>query len=109
MSGDIKISTLLRKVAVESILCCVLSHLSCVHLFCEPMDLSLPGSSVHGILQARVLEWVAMPSSRGYSPPRVRITYVSYVSCIDRRVLYYWGHLEALKDINKTQIQHSLK
>ena len=70
MSGDIKISTLLRKVAVESIPCCVLSHLSRVHLFCEPMDLSLPGSSVHGILQARVLEWVAMPSSRGSSRPR---------------------------------------
>ena len=34
------------------------------------MDLSLPGSSVHGILQARFLEWVAVPSSRGSSPPR---------------------------------------
>ena len=32
---------------------------------CDPMDHSLPGSSVHGILQARILEWVAMPSSRG--------------------------------------------
>ena len=30
---------------------------------CDPMDCSLPGSSVHGILQARILEWVAMPSS----------------------------------------------
>ena len=38
--------------------------------FCNPMDYSLPGSSVHGILQARVLEWVAMPSSRGSSWPR---------------------------------------
>ena len=34
------------------------------------MDCSLPGSSVHGILQARILEWVAMPSSRGSSQPR---------------------------------------
>ena len=32
---------------------------------CDPMDCSLPGSCVHGILQARILEWVAMPSSRG--------------------------------------------
>ena len=32
---------------------------------CDPVDRSPPGSSVHGILQARVLEWVAMPSSRG--------------------------------------------
>ena len=37
---------------------------------CNPMDCSPPGSSVHGILQARTLEWVAMPSSRGSSQPR---------------------------------------
>ena len=37
---------------------------------CNPMDYNLPGSSVHGILQARILEWVAMPSSRGSSQPR---------------------------------------
>ena len=36
----------------------------------DPMDCSLPGSSVHEILQARTLEWVAMPSSRGSSQPR---------------------------------------
>ena len=37
---------------------------------CDPMDCSPPASSVHGILQARILEWVAMPSSRGSSRPR---------------------------------------
>ena len=37
---------------------------------CDPMDCSPPGSSVHGILQARILEYVAMPSSRGSSRPR---------------------------------------
>ena len=36
----------------------------------DPTDCSPPGSSVHEILQARTLEWVAMPSSRGSSPPR---------------------------------------
>ena len=40
---------------------------------CEPMDYSPPGSSVHGILQARILEWVAMPSPRGSSQPRDQI------------------------------------
>ena len=45
------------------------------------MDCSPPGSSVHGILYARILEWVAMPSSRGSSTPRDRI-HISYVSCI---------------------------
>ena len=37
---------------------------------CDPLDCKLPGSSVHGILQARILEWIAMPSSRGSSQPR---------------------------------------
>ena len=42
------------------------SHPQCLTL-CESMDCSLPGSSVHGILQARILKWVAVPSSRGSS------------------------------------------
>ena len=37
---------------------------------CHPMDCSPPGSSAHGILQARILEWVAISSSRGSSQPR---------------------------------------
>ena len=54
---------------------------------CDSTDCSPPGPSVHGILQARILEWVAMPSSRGSSWPRGQ-TCVSYVSCIGRQVLY---------------------
>ena len=53
---------------------------------CNPMDCSPPGPSVHGILQARILEWVAMPSSRGSSPPRDR-THISYDSYITGRFL----------------------
>ena len=37
---------------------------------CDPVDHSLPSSSVHGILQARILEWIAIPFSRGSSPPK---------------------------------------
>ena len=48
---------------------------------CNPMDCSLLGSSVHGILQERMLEWVAMPSSRGSSWPK-GWTRMSCVSCI---------------------------
>ena len=59
---------------------------------CDSMDCSLPGFSVHGILQARTLEWVAMPSSRGSSLSRDQ-TCISYVSCIGRHVLYCYGHL----------------
>ena len=50
---------------------------SCLTL-CDPMDCSLPGFSVHEIFQARTLEWVGMPSSRGSSGPRDQ-TRVSYV------------------------------
>ena len=48
---------------------------------CNPMNCSPPGSSVHGILQVRILEWVVMPSSRGSSQSRDR-THVFYSSCI---------------------------
>ena len=41
-------------------------------ILCNPMDCSLPGSSVHGILQARVLEWVVIPFSRGSSDPGIK-------------------------------------
>ena len=48
---------------------------------CNPMDCSPPGSSVHGILQARILEWVAISFSRGSSQPRDQ----TWVSCIAGR------------------------
>ena len=48
---------------------CPKSPQSCPTL-CNPVDCSLPGSSVHGILQARILEWGAISFSRGTSPPR---------------------------------------
>ena len=61
---------------------------------CDPMDRSLPGSHVHGILQARILEWVAMSSFRKSSWPRDQ----TCIPCIDRWVLYHWNTREA-KDI----------
>ena len=68
----------------------VLVSQSCLTL-CNPMDYILPGSSVHGILQARILEWVAIPFSRGSSPPRDRTHFCFF--CIGRRVLYRLSHL----------------
>ena len=70
---------------------CVLVAQLCLPL-CDPMDYSLPGSSVHGILQERILKWVAMPSSRGSSRLRDG-TRASYVSCTDRWVLHHLCHL----------------
>ena len=67
------------KVHTEVHMCaCVLSCFTGVQLFVTPW--SLPDSSVHRILQARMLEWVAMPISKGSSWPRDR-THVSYISC----------------------------
>ena len=62
---------------------------------CKPMTLcSSLGSSVHGILQARILEWVAIPFSRGPSWPKGP-TQVSHVSCTGRQILYHWPIGEA--------------
>ena len=61
-----------------SLFCCLVAKLC--PTVCHPMDRSSPGFSVHGILQARILEWVAIPFSRGSSRPNV--------SCIGRWILY---------------------
>ena len=57
---------------------------------------------LHGILQARILEWVAMPSSRGSSWPRGQ-TQVSCTSCIGRWILYHWATWEAPKHLYKCE------
>ena len=64
---------------------CAKSFQSCPTL-CNPMDYSPPSSSVRGILQARILEWVALPSSRGSSRPRDK-TRVSCNYCFKGRFL----------------------
>ena len=60
-------------------------------LTCESMDCSLPGSSVHGIHQERILEWVAISFSRGSSWPRN----LTQVSCIAGKFFTYWAMREA--------------
>ena len=60
---------------------------SCLTL-CHPMNCSPRGSSVRGVLQARIPEWVAISFSSGSSQPRDR-AHVFYVSCIGRQVLYH--------------------
>ena len=58
---------------------------------CDPVDCSRPGSSVHGILQARILKWVAISFSRGSSRPRGW----TRVSCTAGRFFTYWATREA--------------
>ena len=64
---------------------------SCLTL-CDTMGCSLPGSSVNGISQARILEWASVPSSRGSSRPRDGIC----ISCIGRWILHHWATWEVL-------------
>ena len=66
----------------------VLVTQSCLTL-CNPIAYSLPDSSVHGISQARILEWIAIPFFRGSS--RSRDQTQTLVSCIGRWVLYHWA------------------
>ena len=69
----------------------VIEPLSGSQPFCNPIDRSLPGSSVHGISQARILYWVAISISRGSSQLRAQ----TCVSCMGRGILYYWAAWEA--------------
>ena len=66
----------------------MLSHSSHIR-FCATVRTVVRQAPLHGILQARILKWVTMPSSRGSSWPR-DWTHVSHVSCAGRRVLYHW-------------------
>ena len=91
-------------------LCCCLVSKSCPTLW-EPRDWSPPGSFVHGISHARILEWVVMPSSRGSAWSR-DWTWVSFTG---RWILYHWAIRDAcinytsikLKKQNKTQSPHN--
>ena len=56
--------------------------------FCDPMDCSPPGSSVYGILQAKIVEWAAMPFSRDLPNPGIK----PYISLIGRQILYHLSH-----------------
>ena len=75
------------------------SYMMCVHAqsyatLCNPMDCNLLSSSVHGIFQARILEWVAISYSRGSSRTR-DWTHISSISCIGRQILHHWATWEA--------------
>ena len=94
--------TLLSQVTVTKVhvllgkfLCLCAQSLSHVWVFATPWIVACQGSSVHGISQARILEWVAISFSRGSSLPKDQ-THVSWFSCIDRWILYNCATWEAL-------------
>ena len=71
---------------------CVCSDAQLCPTLCDSMDCSPPGSSVHEILQARILVWVAISFSRGSSQPR-DCTHISCISGIGRQILYPQCHV----------------
>ena len=79
-------------ISLEICCCYCLVAQSCP-TYCDPMDCSPPSSSVHGLSQARLLEWVAISFSRGSFQPRAG----TRVSCIDRQILYPLATWEAQK------------
>ena len=79
--------------------CCCLVSKSCLTL-CNPMDCSPPGPS-HGGLQARILEWLAIPFSRVSSPPKDR----THISCIAGRHFAVWATEETRRWSHFCQIQ----
>ena len=84
-----------QTVPFSLILCSVSVTKSCPTI-CDPTDCSPPGSSVHGILQARILEWAAIPFSRESSQPGDR----TQVSCIKGRFFTIWAAREALSSVS---------
>ena len=82
----------------------VFSHLV-VPALCNPLDYSPPGSSVHGILQTRILGWVAISSPRGSCQPR-DWTCVSCSSYIIRQILYHRATWEALEELGRSGNHH---
>ena len=66
---------------------CMLSHHQLSLTLCDPMDYSLPGSSVHGILQARILEWLSFPSPGDLPQPQIK---PGLLHC--RQILYHLSH-----------------
>ena len=86
-------------VCVCMCVCVCVCACTCVHTqscptLCDPMDYSVPGSSVYGIFQARILEWVAISFCRRSSWPR-NWTHVSCISCTDKWNLYHCDIWEA--------------
>ena len=87
-----------KRLILKLIMCicvCVLHGSTCLTL-CNPMDCSSSGSSVHGIFQARILEWAAILYSIGSFQPR-DWTCVSCISCIGRQIFYHYITWEVSK------------
>ena len=91
MMVDDRLLQLLCVASIYYTSCCCCSVTKLCPTLCNPMDCSPPDSSFHGILQARILAWVAIFFSRGSS----RLKDWTRVSCTGRQILYHWVTREA--------------
>ena len=82
-----EVDSLVKGKAFDILMCIHAKSLQLYPTLCNPMDCSPPGSSVHGILQARILEWVAIPFSRGSSRSRDW----TWASCIAGKFFTVWA------------------
>ena len=98
------IKSLFKKKKKRKTQCMHAQLLSRVWLFSNSMDCSLPCSPDHGILQSKILEWVALSFSRGSSQPRDG----TCVSCIGGQILYHWATQEAPERRNLSWGAHFL-
>ena len=96
--------TYLDKFISVCVCVCVCESLRHTWLFVTPMDYNLPGSSVHGIFQARILEWVAIPFSRGSSWPKAR----TQVSWITGRFSTGWATKESIIMYTQCKVYENL-
>ena len=97
------IQHVLRLQVLVTFMTCACSGIQSVVSDCKRMDCSLPGATVHGIFQARILEWIAVSSSRVSSQPKDQI-HISYISYIGRQILYHLATWQALYDLDPSLI-----
>ena len=97
------VPSLLRFLYILGYFTCVCMYAQLYLPLCDPMDCNPPGSSVHGIFQAKLLEWISISCFRGSSQPTDR-THVSCISCTGRQILYHCATWEAPIYIHDHQI-----
>ena len=89
---------------IGRMLACTCSIAQLCLTLCDPVDCSLPGSSVPEVFHARILQWVAISFSSGSSPLRDW----SHISCIVRQILYHCATWEALYALSKFQLCNTM-
>ena len=92
-NNKILLLIIIRQIPIVSLTCLEMHVCSVLYNSCDPMDCNPPGSSLYGIFQARILEWIAIFPSRESSWPKDRTCLLSLLHC--RQILYHLRHWES--------------